>query len=171
MAYQQHLEGITRSLNTEPLVRFRKAFEKGELAPLSLVQKTEDIKDFQKAAAHFSKYDDVLILGTGGSSLGAKTLYAISTQSKPRLHLLDNIDPTTFEVLFKTLDLNKTSVLVISKSGSTVETLMQLVYCLEKFENSDHFMVITEPTDNKLRNIAKAKGWTCLDHPTNVGGR
>lgn len=183
MSYIQHLEGCLPGIkNLDPyhsllkstiLEKFRVNYRKGDLPPLSLVEQTKDIPLYQKAAERLADFDDILILGTGGSSLGGKALYTLATQEKPRLHFLDNIDPHTFERLFHRINLSKTGILAISKSGSTVETLMQLMVCLQRLGNPDpkHFLIITEPTDNPLRKIANAQGWECLDHPQNVGGR
>lgn len=184
MTYLQNLNGCPHNikdkailhtfLNANALETFRKAYQKGELAPLSLVEQKDDIKLYQKAASLFENFKDVIILGTGGSSLGGKTLYALSMQKEPRLHFMDNIDPHTFTRLFETINPKNTGVLAISKSGSTIETLFQLLVCVQHFEKEnlkDHFIVVTEPTPNPLRKIAEEKNWLCLDHPTNVGGR
>jgi glucose-6-phosphate isomerase len=182
--YKQNLDGchlggndkaaLHTFLTSEAIDTFRTAYYEGALAPLSLASQEDDIKDYQAAAARFADFEDILIFGTGGSSLGGKTLYALATQQTPRLHFIDNIDPHTFEQLFQAVDLKKTGVLAISKSGSTVETLFQLLTYLqhaEKFNLKDHVMVVTEPTSNPLRKIATEHSWLCLDHPTNVGGR
>lgn len=184
MMYVQNLDGCYNGnankailhtfLKSNVLDTFRTAYKKGNLAPLSLVEETEDIESYQAAARRFEKFDDILILGTGGSSLGGQALCAFFTRDKPRLHFLDNIDPHTFTSYFQRLDLKKTGILGISKSGSTVETLLQLLTCRQRFDDvtqKDHFMVITEPTDNPLRKLAKDQNWFCLDHPTTVGGR
>lgn len=187
MIYAQSLEGCAMEggdraiLNTfiesNALETFRTAFQEGELAALSCVEQTEDIEKYKAAVSQFEGFEDILILGIGGSSLGGQTLYALSTQKKPRLHFIDNIDPYTWDVLLAKLDLKKSGVLAISKSGSTVETLMQALLCLQHFEKAslpnlhNHFMVITEPTDNPLKKIAKKHHWACFDHPQDVGGR
>lgn len=161
-------------LQSNALETFRASYQKEQLAPLSLVEKKDDIKLYQSAATQFENFDDILILGTGGSSLGGKTLYALATQKTPRLHFLDNIDPHTFNRVFEAINPEKTGVLAISKSGSTVETIFQLLLCLQHFKKENlknHFIVMTEPTPNPLRKIAEEHEWTCLDHPTNVGGR
>ncbi len=183
MIYTQNLEGCYSSalpreaLNDLPtadaLARFRTAFHEGQLAPLALVEQTSDIAPLAQIAQRFAHFEDILILGIGGSSLGGKTLYALSTQAKPRLHFLDNIDPTTFTSTFQKIDVRKTGIVAISKSGSTAETLMQLLAAIQRMghTNPDNFIVITEPTDNPLRQIALKHKWLCLDHPTDVGGR
>lgn len=180
MAYIQNLEGchpgngnkavLNSFLNSKALETFREAYQSGNLPPLSLAEQKDDIQSYQDVTKRFEKFDTILILGTGGSSLGGQAIYALSPQKKPRLHFLDNIDPQTFSSLFQEIDPRKTGVLAVSKSGSTVETLMQLLTCLQHL-TTDHFVVITEPTDNPLRRLAQKKGWPCLDHPTDVGGR
>lgn len=150
------------------LERFRKAYRAGELAPLALAEQETDVEAYRIAIEPMLGFDDVLILGTGGSSLGGQALYALSRQQKPRLHFIDNIDPTTFETLFQRINPQTTGVVAISKSGSTVETLMQVLVCLKRLT---HFLVITEPTANPLRTLAGQQKWPCLDHPTVVGGR
>lgn len=187
MTYKQNLEGcytasgdnvalqsLLKANTLKALEKFRGAYDKGELAPLSLVKEKDDIKLYQSAATQFKNFEDIIILGTGGSSLGGKTFYALAAEKAPRLHFIDNIDPHTFEKLFQKINLKKTGVLAISKSGSTVETLFQLLVCIQHFEQENlqnHFMVITEPTPNPLKKIAEDHHLTCLDHPTNVGGR
>ena len=184
MMYTQNLEGCDNGnnntailhtfLKSKALDEFRSAYQNGNLAPLSLVEQTEDIELYKIAANRFAGFDDILILGTGGSSLGGQAFCALSPQEKPRLHFLDNIDPHTFASLFQKLDLEKVGFLAISKSGSTVETLLQLLTCMQHIQGkdlADRFIVITEPTVNPLRTLAETQGWLCLDHPETVGGR
>jgi len=184
MTYIQNLEGcfpritdwtsFQTLLKSKALEAFRTNYKSGKLAPLAQVELKDDIKVYQEVASGFQDFEDIIILGTGGSSLGGKTLYTLSTQKKPRLHFMDNIDPHTFKQLFETINLKKTGVVAISKSGSTVETLFQLLVCLEHFEKENlkgHFIVVTEPTPNPLRKLAENHNWVCLEHPTNVGGR
>ncbi len=184
MVYSQNLDGcfpenenkaiLNTFLKSKALSNFQKDYQEGLLAPLSLVEQTEDIEVWKEAVKRFENCDDILILGTGGSSLGGQALYSLASQANPRLHFLDNIDPIIFNSCLEQVNPQRTGILAISKSGSTVETLMQLLTCLQRLGNhcpKDHYMVITEPTDNPLRKLAHEKGWVCLDHPTNVGGR
>lgn len=184
MTYTQNLEGCGNGSNDKAILHtflksnaletFRAAFRQGQLASLSLSEQKDDIEFYKIASGRFADFEDIFILGTGGSSLGGKTICALATQKKPRLHFLDNIDPQTFTFLFQNVDLKKTGVLVISKSGSTIETLLQLLTCLQRFEKislQERFIVITEPTNNPLRKIAEDHNWLCLDHPSDVGGR
>src|SRR5262249_2421055 len=73
-----------------------------------------------------ARFNTVVLIGTGGSSLGAKALAALAedrTDTKVTLHLLENVDPDTTETLLRRLDPQNTLFLLVSKSGGTVETL------------------------------------------------
>lgn len=144
------------------------------------IQTDEILNELAPVAKKFQQFEDILILGTGGSSLGGQTLLALRdpTIKMPRLHFLDNIDPHTFQYLLPTLNVTKTGVIAISKSGNTAETLMQLLVCLQQWltkltaqQIKDHFLIISEPHQNGIRQLAKVYTISCLDHPTDIGGR
>src|SRR5690625_463358 len=134
------------------------------------------------AAALAERCDDVLILGTGGSSLGGQTLYALADQplgpAHPRLHFVDNVDPFGFERLLGRLDLERTGVVAISKSGSTAETLCQFAVILEAMIEAvdesrlaGQAAVITEPKESPLSALAERWRLPSLKHDAGVGGR
>lgn len=134
------------------------------------------------AAALGERCDDVLILGTGGSSLGGQTLYALADEPigppHPRLHFVDNVDPFGFERLLDRLDLARTGVVAVSKSGGTAETLCQFAVILEAMIEAvdesrlaGQVAVITEPKDSPLAAMAERWRLPRLDHDLGVGGR
>ncbi len=177
--FTQDLEGFPFLIETpETLLHLQGLRE--TLPLLQQIQSDDFLADLTPLAKHFQAFEDVLILGTGGSSLGGQTLLALRKphHKSPRFHFLDNIDPSTFHSLFSTLSFEKTGVIAISKSGNTSETLMQLLICLQQGLSSlpksslkDHFLIISEPRDNGIRRLAKAYALPCLDHPTDIGGR
>jgi len=156
-----------------------------------------DLAALKNVAARFrGEFDDVLVLGTGGSSLGGQTLCALAhwpvglprkAGSGPRLHFLDNIDPATFGKLYAGLDLARTGAIVVSKSGSTAETAMQFftladayIARLGKESLAKHMVAITEPAQsgkdgngkaNPLRRAAGRFGIPLFEHDPGVGGR
>lgn len=139
--------------------------------PLFQLVKNPDLSWLAQAQEIGQRYDDIVILGTGGSSLGAQTITALAKNTSPRLHFMENVDPQTFEDLFSKITVEKTFFLVISKSGETVETLLQFLTCWEQLSLSpDQCLIITEPHANTLRNLANKLTIACLDHPA-VGGR
>lgn len=181
-------EEIFESLLAETaggLDRLRQDYESNALALLHLPAKRDDIDHFGGFADRFrSSFKDVIILGTGGSSLGGRTLYALADRGfgppagHPRLHFLDNVDPDRFAALFAALDLAQTGVIAISKSGSTAETLTQLAVIVGEMRKSmddraigERFVAVTEPKDSILSAIAERFGMVRLDHDPNVGGR
>lgn len=135
-------------------------------------------------------YDDILLLGIGGSALGpialrtalcAPNWNSLSKDERkgfPRLHVLENVDPATIAATLARLNLQRTRALVISKSGGTVETMAQylivreaLAQSLGEAEARKHLVFITDPVVGALRHIARNEGITTLDIPPNIGGR
>lgn len=80
--------------------------ELGKTLPLlQQIQSDDLLSDLIPLAKRFQTFEDVLILGTGGSSLGGQTLLSLRNpqHKSPRFHFLDNIDPNTFHNLFSAL--------------------------------------------------------------------
>lgn len=167
------------------VTRLRAAYAENSLPLLKLPEARDDLAAIGEVADRFrSAFSDVVVLGTGGSSLGGQTLCSVAgagfsiRPGAPRLHFMDNVDPHTFGMLIAGLDWQRTGVIAISKSGSTAETLLQLGRMIEALrtqvaENriSDHLVAITEPTENPLAIIARQYGCRVLDHHTEIGGR
>ena len=143
-----------------------------------------DLSAAEDVAERYSEsFDDVVVLGTGGSSLGGATLAALAPPalgealSRPRLHFMDNVDPVSFEHLFNAVSPERTGFLVISKSGGTAETMAQFLYSMDVFRQTlkdqalGHFTLITQPGNRPLRAIGEGQGMCILDHDPNVGGR
>ena len=136
----------------------------------------EEVRAWRAAAP---SVDDVVVVGIGGSALTARVVDAIrpSRAWGPRLHVLDTVDPTVVEELVHGLDPTRTSVLVVSKSGSTLETTA-LFLVLEPWlrealgaQAASHVAAICGPDANPLRVYAEARGYATLAVPPGVGGR
>ncbi|HQS83412.1 MAG: hypothetical protein B7Y25_00615 [Alphaproteobacteria bacterium 16-39-46] len=152
---------------------------------LTSVQETEDIKRLLPVLKRFSEnLETIIVLGTGGSSLGGQTVTALRDGgvgfhfSKPSLYFLENIDPFTLNLLINHVDLEKTGLLVISKSGTTSETLAQVLTCEKLWAQKNlspffikNTLVVTEAKSSPLRRFAQYLGILCLDHDPKVGGR
>ncbi|QOL20077.1 Glucose-6-phosphate isomerase [Candidatus Bodocaedibacter vickermanii] len=125
------------------------------------------------------RFTDIVLLGTGGSSLGAQVLCKLSRlEDDIRIHFFDNIDPLTFKHFWEKSRLETTLFLVISKSGTTPETLTQAIIAIARVESvvgknriSDHFIVVTEPKSSPLKKLADRYGFMCIDHDQGIGGR
>ena len=141
-------------------------------------------KDFsliKKSVKKFKKYNDILFLGTGGSSLGGKTLveisnYLYSDKNLPRIHFFENIEKNTILKKLKSINLNNTAVVVISKSGETIETISQFFFVKDFFKRNkislrNKVTIITEDKKSSLKKIQEACNFDYLNHPKTVGGR
>src|SRR5882724_4802984 len=118
----------------------RDAHDSGKLPLLRLPARTNDLDEINSVAARLRDgASDIVILGTGGSSLGGQTLAQLADvavrgaeafRTGPRMHFMDNLDPLTFAGLLARLPLATTRFIAISKSGGTGETLMQTAAAL-----------------------------------------
>ena len=93
----------------------------------------QNFKEISKLAQRLKKFDNVLFLGTGGSSLGGKTLVSLIinhlyNKTKPKVFFLENVDPSSIMGLLKNINLKKTACVVTSKSGETIETISQFFF-------------------------------------------
>ena len=141
------------------------------------------------AAMVEGRFDNVLVLGIGGSALGGmavceallkpywNTLTAEQRNKFPKIYFLDNIDPDQMTGLLDSIDLTRTLVNVITKSGSTAETMTQYMIVkdrLEKLMGDDYRQNIVATTDAStgyLRQIAGEEGYKTFVVPDDVGGR
>lgn len=139
-----------------------------------------DIGDVVELAKSWREtFRDIVILGTGGSSLGARTFCALApVDTGPRLHFLENVDPQGFTAVVDSIDWQEAALLIVSKSGSTAETLGQALVLLPqlaaRFSGTDlarRLAVITEPGENPLARLAKSFGARRIDHHPGIGGR
>ena len=74
------------------------------------------------------EFDDVVLLGMGGSSLAPEVFAAVLDSSGPRLSVLDSTHPVAVERIWQTIDVDRTLFVVASKSGGTLETLSLFRY-------------------------------------------
>ena len=124
--------------------------------------------------------ENIIFLGTGGSSLGGKTLVSIKTnfflnKKKPQIFFLENVDQVSISGLLDQLNMEKTSVVVISKSGETIETLAQFFF-IKKIISKTHnykkrIYVITENKQSTLKKIQEEEDYLFIEHNKNIGGR
>ena len=164
----------------------------GRLPLLRLPETRSDLETIRDTARQLAdRATDIVIFGTGGSSLGGQTLaqlagFAVAgvgaLRAPPQLHFIDNLDPDSFGTLLARLPRATTRFVAISKSGGTAETLMQTIAALSAMKNEglqtripDTFLGISEPAKsgkaNGLRHLLGKYRVPMLDHDTGVGGR
>ena len=151
-----------------------------------LAQTSELIEYADQVAEQF---DNFVVLGIGGSALGPIAVHqallpyyynelpAEQRGNRPRLYVLDNIDPDRFDDFLKLIDLNKTVFNVVSKSGSTSETMAQFLIIREKLQAvcgadyAQHIIVTTDAEKGNLLPIAIKEGYRRFVIPAGIGGR
>ena len=132
-------------------------------------------------------FDDFLVIGIGGSSLGPKAtqgalnhphynLLSREQRGGPRLFFMENIDPTSINAVLDVLNPTRTCVNVVTKSGGTAETLANYMVARQWLETggadpAKHLVATTDPEAGDLRRIADQEGWRTLPVPPKVGGR
>ncbi len=122
--------------------------------------------------------DDLVIVGIGGSSLGPKALNEIfESQGRDgkKIHFYDSTDALDFERVWGRLrNLSRTTWAFVSKSGSTLETLVAADLVQQRYfhsKNQLHAVVISENRSNPLTDWARDRKVDCLEIPQDVGGR
>ena len=190
-ASREDFEGVMSERFKEVMAAVDARRSAGDFGFFDLPSSPDNSKHVSTLAKSFrQRFLDVVVLGIGGSGLGARTLRdALLGQDwndrsredrdhYPRLHVLDNPDPDTLGSLFSRMDPVRTLFNVISKSGKTAETLAQYLVARDWVASSvgeenalGHFVFTTDPNRGPLRHIATTEGILTLPLPENVSGR
>ncbi len=124
-----------------------------------------------------SKYEQIVVIGIGGSSLGIKAIESmlkLYTPNRKKILYLENLDPIVARNTLEKIEYEKACFFVISKSGSTIETTSLFKTVLEHFDvdlkKAENFYVITDE-GSSLSCFAKEYDLREFHIPANVGGR
>ncbi len=163
----------------------------GDVAWMNLPTTSADIvRDILEYAESVSgKFENLVVLGIGGSSLGITAIASALThpfhnllqanqrQDRPRLFVLDNVDPDQFRGFLDVVAPERTLFNVITKSGSTSETMSQFLIVRKALVDAigdhyvDHIVCTTDPANGELRKLVERDGYRSFDIPPGVGGR
>ncbi len=171
----------------------RARHEDGTLPLLRLPGRSDDLETCRQAIETLLRgARDVVVFGTGGSSLGGQALVQLAGWRTPGpaalpgaeeryLHFFDNLDGPSLQTALERFDLKATRFIVISKSGNTPETLVQTLAALEalkaaglEWNLAQHLLAVTEPGDgerNALRRLMTYHDVPVLEHDPKIGGR
>ncbi len=149
-------------------------------------QNNKSINQIKNFAKHVNaNFKDFIVLGIGGSALGPIAVFnslcsslhnQLTNKKTANVYVCDNIDPTTFSELLQSVDPKTTMFNIVTKSGSTVETMTQMSIVVDflsrklKDKYTDNLVITTEE-DNDLWNFAKEKNIETFVVPKDVGGR
>ena len=178
-AEKEHLSVRMKEWNESDFAGFRRVLEKGgDCAPD--LAKIRALVDSHRVGASGKPIKDFVILGIGGSSLGAEAILRAlhSPHKEPRFHIADNSDPAAFRWLLDGINPEETLLYVVAKSGGTMETLSQFLVAQDWLQRSvphdgwkKHVVLCTDPTKGDLRALANRWKLDCLEVPAAVGGR
>ena len=190
-------EGITKDELNEYRVKADKAVEKissergqGWLGWTELpFNQREIVAEINKVAKDIRKnMKYFVVLGIGGSALGPIAVFqalchlhyndlSARDRKAPKFYVEDNVDPERMAALFDVIDVEKTVFNVITKSGSTSETMSQYLIIYKALKEKlgdnvkDHIIATTSRETGNLIKIAKAEGYKTFYIPDGVGGR
>jgi len=163
----------------------------------SQVQRWQDLPDNTALADEIAAfaaeardtYTDFILIGIGGSSLGAiatiqalthpfRNLQPAATRVGPRFFVLDNPDPEKVKATLETVDLKTTLVNVVSKSGQTAETAANFLVVRDAMYEAlgaeqarTQIIATTDPETGLLRQMADQEGYRTFPVPPGVDGR
>ncbi len=185
-------EDLSKEAGAAAVEAFRGRVESGEIGFPHLPEDRETAAAVEEFARGLrGKVDDVLLVGIGGSALGAYALdvavrgpHPLQATAQPRaavprvrLVVLDNIDPGPIAAALDRLDAKRTAVCVIAKSGSTAETLATFLIVRQWLTKRlgkkarERIIAITDPEKGDLLAVAKEEKYPLFFVPQNVGGR
>ena len=156
----------------------------GHLPCLALPFKAELEEQLAGLEPLLSRFKHMLLLGIGGSALGARALQKafFPAQDRPGhqgpwLWIADNVDAASFDALLDSLPPQQTLVVAISKSGGTIETISQYFmarqWLRQKLGSSwnEHMIAVTDENNGFLREEARQHSLASLPVPDYLGGR
>lgn len=164
--------------------RLRTAFRDGKLPFITMPYVDELTKELEVMTPYIRTFTHMVVLGVGGSALGAKALQKafFPQQDRPNhkgpwLWVMDNVDTETTDALLESLDARETVVVTISKSGGTLETIAQYFLFCDWLKAGlgdrwhEHLLLITDEKKGFLREEVMRYGVRSLTVPDNLGGR
>lgn len=119
------------------------------------------------------KQKDIVVVGIGGSSLGTYAIheFLIHKENEKKLHFLESTDPIDIKRRINKINLNDALFIIISKSGTTIETISIFKYLHSLVDITSLNTICITENDSKLNSFAKSKNIKTFEIDKNVGGR
>jgi len=156
--------------------RIQTGRERDEFGYASLnLPETTDPGTVRATVEPFTDASAVLTVGIGGSALGAATISEALGPAEPAHHVLDNVDPEYVTRVLDELPLAETVVSVVSRSGTTAETLANFLVVRDAMTEAGvdwtDQTIVTTGEEGPLRDLADERGLPTLAVPDGVPGR
>lgn len=164
--------------------RFTREIQDGKLPFINMPYQMEMMEDLKKHQKYLTQFKHMVLLGIGGSALGARALQKAffpeqdqPNHAGPSLWIADNIDVITVQAWFKKLPPEQTVVVVVSKSGTTIETISQYILVRKWLADAlgedwkKNVFVVTDKNKGFLREEVENNDLPSMPVPDNLGGR
>ena len=174
----QNLPFSKKIINTN-IIKTKRAFnelridiENFEIPLIETFKKDYNYDFSQSLIKKFSKYKKIIIIGMGGSILGSKSIYSFFKEKiKKEVFFFDNLDEDLIANFNKIKNKKNSCFIIISKSGSTLETLANFLIISKKKIDKNKLIFITENNNNALFDIANKYKAEIIEHKEFIGGR
>jgi len=171
-------------LTKQAIENIENAHREGELDFLNLPENNKVIEEIEDFVKNFEQeYDNILVLGIGGSSLGFQAIFSSlfpyyrDLLNGPKVYFLENVDSEVLYEFYKKINLKRSIAIIITKSGCTAETMAHFMILKQKMDKSlgdksrKRIITITDPEKGDLLKISKEEGYKTFYIPSSVGGR
>lgn len=146
--------------------------------PTNSKEVIKELESFVSKNEVAANANTIVVVGIGGSSLGAKaidSLLAHKKQNNKKIIFFENSDPVDISSKLNSFEKNDCVVILISKSGGTIETISTFKTIMNHFDfdfsvDSKRLIAITDP-GSILSQFASEHGIKEFNMPSNVGGR
>ena len=146
--------------------------ENNQIPLLNSYEKNYEFGFSMATVRKFSKYKNIVIIGMGGSILGTKSIYSfLEKKIKKKVFFFDNLDLDLNSKYRKIKNLESSCFVIASKSGKTIETIINLGTIFSKNSLKNKLIIISEPTDNALMAIANEYHAEVIEHKEFISGR
>jgi len=166
-AYHNNLKKTKKVFNS-----FLSELKNFDIPLLESYEKDYELDFSKETVKKFSKYKNIIIIGMGGSILGTKSIYSfLKKKIKKKVFFFDNLDPDLNLKFKKIKNLKSSCFIVVSKSGKTVETIINLGSIFSKNLLKNKLIIIAQLADNALMNIANKYNAEIIEHKEFISGR
>ncbi len=145
---------------------------KSEDKTLNILNDNYKFNFLKKDLNKFKRYKKIVIIGMGGSILGAEAIYHLFKKKiKKKIYFLNNLDEIKINEVKSSIKINNTLFLIISKSGNTLETITNLFLLKILKKNAKNIILISEKKNNIIFSLSKRLNLFHVEHKQTIGGR
>ena len=172
--YNKNLSGYNNNLKKTKKIfnSFLLNLKNFNIPLLESYEKDYEFDFSNKMVKKFSKYKNIIIIGMGGSVLGTKSIYSFFKKKiKKKVFFFDNLDSDLNSKFKKIKNLKNSCFIVVSKSGETIETIINLGSIFSKNLLKNKLIIIAQLTDSTLMHIANKYNAEIIEHKDFISGR